>query len=31
MNENYKDGDLERNSNNKKFLLVRTEGTRQVN
>lgn len=26
----YKDGELERNSTNKKFLLVRTEGTRQV-
>lgn len=26
----YKDGELERNPTNKKFLLVRTEGTRQV-
>lgn len=26
----YKDGELEKNSTNKKFLLVRTEGTRQV-
>lgn len=26
----YKDGELDRNSTNKKFLLVRTEGTRQV-
>ena len=26
----YKDGELEREATNKKFLLVRTEGTRQV-
>ena len=26
----YKDGTLERSRTNKKFLLVRTEGTRQV-
>lgn len=26
----YKNGELEKNSTNKKFLLVRTEGTRQV-